>query len=170
MPSRRALLASLVAWTFVRPADPSVLGGRPLLDLGIGDGQTLAAVAPDGFTVGLDRTFAVLAPGSVNGEAGRLPFGDRCFATVLAADLVHHLDDDTLVTVFDEIRRVLGPGGRLVAWWYEQTSDTSPDAPRHTRSFESVSSVAQATGFTVERLDLVIAAPNSATVGLVGSV
>ncbi len=146
--SRWALRAILVkmgpmAFTWVRPADPSVLEGRPLLDLGTGDGQTLATlVRGPGLAVGVDRTIALLRPGSVNAEAGCLPFRDGCFETVLAADLFHHLDDGSLSLVLVELARVLRPGGRLVAWWYETASRDAPDAPRYPRRLEAVTSAA----------------------------
>lgn len=128
-----------MAFTWVRPADPNLLAGRPLLDLGTGDGQTLAALAPGGgLTVGVDSTIDLLRPGAVNAEADELPFSDRSFATVLAADLFHHLDDARLGAVIEEIARVLGPHGRLVAWWYEQAGRHAPDAPRYPRSLDAV--------------------------------
>ena len=95
-------------------------------------------VAGGGLVVGLDRSADLLRRGSVNAEADRLPFGAGAFATVLAADLFHHLDDGELVSVLGEIRRVLASGGRLVAWWYERAGIDAPDAPRFPRTFGDV--------------------------------
>ena len=157
-----------MAWAFVRPADPRVLAPRPLLDLGTGDGQTIDALAPDGFVVGVDRTLRLLRPGSVNASVLALPFGDATFQTVLAADLFHHLDDDDLAQTLREAARVLGPGGRLVSWWLEHTPDPSPDAPRHTRTFEAVAERVTGAGLRAAPLALDVASTNSATVGLLG--
>jgi SAM-dependent methyltransferase len=141
-----------------------VLDARPLLDLGTGDGQTREALAPDGFVVGVDSR--PLRRGDLAAFAHRLPFRDGAFATVLAADLFHHLDDTHLDATLEEIARVLRADGRLVAWWLESTPDTAPDAPRFCRTFEDV---ARRTDLRVERLELRVAAPNSATVGLLGT-
>ena len=158
-----------MTWAFVRPADPSVLAGRPLLDLGTGDGQTLRAVTSDGFRVGLDRSVSMLRGAGVPAVAGlaeALPFRDASFEVVLAADLIHHVPDEALAASLREIARVLRPGGQLVAWWYEHTRDTSPDAPRHTRPLESVMDAASAAGLVGAPLALESAVPDSPTVGL----
>jgi SAM-dependent methyltransferase len=159
-----------VAWAFVRPSDERILDGRPLLDLGTGDAQTRDALAPDGFVVGVDRTTSLLRAGDVGAFAHRLPFADGVFATVLAADLFHHLDDTHLAATLAEVVRVLRPDGVLVAWWYEHTPDTAPDAPRFSRPYEVVAEAARQAGLQVEALALTIAAPNSATVGLLGRI
>jgi SAM-dependent methyltransferase len=158
-----------VAWAFVRPSDPSVLEGRPLLDLGTGDGQTVAALAPDGLVVGVDRSFPLLRPGNVNALVDALPFRDASFRTVLAADVVHHVSAAELSRVVDEVVRVLRPGGRFVAWWLEDTADTAPDAPLFTRGYEEVALIASAAGLDPAPLAVDVAAPNSATVGLVAT-
>jgi len=124
-----------VPFTFVRPVDARVLDGRPLLDLGTGDGQTLRALVDDlRGVVTLDRS-TQLAP-MLAADALALPFGGGTFATVLAADLIHHVGD--LDALFAEIRRVLRPDGLLVAWWYAETPHQAPDAPRFPRSYDDV--------------------------------
>lgn len=142
-------------WSWVRPADPSVLRGRPLLDLGTGDGQTLAALVEDRrLVVGLDRSLDALRAGALTGiklrvcgEAGLLPFGEGAFATVLAGDLFHHLDDDRLREAITEAKRVLRAGGRLVAWWYESEARRAPGAPRFPRTHEAVAGIVEDAGF-----------------------
>lgn len=157
-------------FTFVRPADTRLLDERPLLDLGTGDGQTLRTLAPDlRDIVATDRSFDVLrsagVPRVVCAEAGTLPFVDDSFATVLAADLFHHIED--LEAVLSEIRRVLRPDGRLVAWWYERAAHGAPDAPRFPRSFEEVASHWPAARVRALDLEIVIGG-GPPTVGLLG--
>jgi SAM-dependent methyltransferase len=157
-----------VGWAFVRPKDATLLEGRPLLDLGTGDGQTLRALTHRfGVIVGLDADATLLRPGNVNAQSDALPFADGALAVVLAADLFHHLDDARLVATLAEIARVLRPRGRLIAWWYESTPDTSPDAPRYTRSFDQVA--AAVTDLRVEPLELETEVASSATVGILAT-
>lgn len=165
-------------WTWVRPADPAVLAGRPLLDLGTGDGQTLAALTGNvGFVVGIDRSEATLRAARRSGnprlavaDATALPFVDEAFATVLAGDLFHHLEDQRLGAVLMDAARVLRRGGSLCAWWYGAPSRQGPDAPGFPRSFDDVAAAATAAGFECGRLDLVTTtdAPPQ-TVGLVAA-
>jgi hypothetical protein len=71
--------------------------------------------------------------------------------------------------VIYEVVRVLRGGGKLVAWWLESTPDTSPDAPLFTRGYEEVALIASAAGLSPQPLALDVAAPNSATVGLLAT-
>lgn len=165
-----------MTWAWVRPADTSVLEGRPLLDLGTGDGQTLATlVGGDGLVVGVDRSIEALGAARshcvplVAAEAGDLPFRAEMFEVVVAGDLFHHLDDATLERVLGETRRILLPGGRLIAWWYEAPGRAAPDAPRYPRRFDEV--VALVKTFTIERLELEVSlASGPPTVGIVANV
>jgi ubiquinone/menaquinone biosynthesis C-methylase UbiE len=164
-----------VPWTFVRPADPSVLAGRPLLDIGTGDGQTVLAVAdPTGLVVGLERSLEALRVARRTGveravcaDAERLPVGSQRVAAVLAADLFHHLDRERLGRVLAEVHRVLVSGGRLVAWWYELPARPAPDAPRFPRPYEEIAGAVSRAGFgSVERLALSGGEEGPPTVGV----
>lgn len=166
-------------WTWVRPADPSVLEGRPLLDLGCGDGQTLATlVPPGGLVVGCDHRPGALRAASrsvrvalVAGDAGALPFVDGAFEVVLCGDLFHHLDDGSLMEALRGIRRVLRPGGRLVAWWFGAPGRGGPDVPAQPRPLEAVEAIARTAGLRdVRELAVVPVEPGPATVGLEGRV
>ena len=151
-----------VTFSWVRPADPRVLEGRPLLDLGVGDGQTLRTlIERRGLVVGADRSADALRAARhaevplVRSEAAALPFRDGSFATVLAGDLFHHLDEQDLEVVLHEARRVLALGGRLIAWWYATPGRPSPDAPRFPRSAAEVGRVASSAGYEPTRLELI---------------
>lgn len=164
----------------MRPTDPGVIHGRPLLDLGTGDGQTLKALMRGReLVVGLDRSLDALRAAGHTGikhrvcaDAHRLPFTDAIFATVLAGDLFHHLDEDRLALTLTEISRVLRPEGRLVAWWYERPGRDAPDAPRYPREYPVVAAGAGAAGFTsISPLELTSAVDaGPPTVGLVARV
>jgi SAM-dependent methyltransferase len=46
-------------------------------------------------------------------DVAALPFADSSFDKAVAADLVEHLDDETLTRMLAELRRVLVPGGTV---------------------------------------------------------
>lgn len=166
-----------MTWAWVRPADPTVLAGRPLLDLGTGDGQTLARlVRGRGLSVGVDRSPDALRAARQSGietlvcaVADALPFREDAFATVVAGDLFHHIDDSALDVVLDEIRSVLGPSGKLVAWWYERPGRPAPDAPRFPREVNGMRDALTGAGFREIRVLELVAdlEPIPPTVGVV---
>ena len=101
---------------------------RPVLDLGCGDGQFSQALRACGvieaIDVGLDFLLADLLAmrtrptiGRVRGDLVRLPFADRSFAAVLCNTVLSsfHGGDGGLDTALAEVRRVLRPGGALLA-------------------------------------------------------
>jgi ubiquinone/menaquinone biosynthesis C-methylase UbiE len=53
--------------------------------------------------------------------ATRLPFEDGAFDVVLTSHVLKHLDDETLLTSFREVVRVLRPGGRFLLWEFEKS-------------------------------------------------
>lgn len=148
-----------------------------MLDLGTGDAQTISALTPStGLVVGVDRSARVLRAArragltlAVEADAALLPFRDRTFETVLAADVLHHLADEALRHVLTEIRDVLLPSGRFVAWWYAASSRPAPDAPGYPRPLDVVMGAAAAVGLgAVEPLDLEVVLPGGPeTVGLI---
>jgi SAM-dependent methyltransferase len=102
---------------------------RPLLEIGCGEGANLlhlgsesdvAATAGGVARVGIDAfvrklAFAARRVPSARfacADAGRLPFADGSFATVLIRDLLHHLPEPR--TTIAEACRVLRPGGTFV--------------------------------------------------------
>ena len=91
--------------------------GRRVLELGCGNGKTLAAVARAELSVGLDHSFNALRrcpPGKaslVRGDVLGLPFQDGSFDTVLLFHVLEHLLEEERVAAVKEVIRVLGPGG-----------------------------------------------------------
>jgi ubiquinone/menaquinone biosynthesis C-methylase UbiE len=103
---------------------------RPTLELGCGTGRLLLPIARTGSPVtGLDRSSAMLAraamrarrlparqrPSIVRGDIRAIPFRRESFSLVIAAyGLIQSiLNDRDLAAVFDEMARVLAPGGRV---------------------------------------------------------
>lgn len=93
------------------------------LDIGCGTGAMLAALAglyPHARLCGLDLAFNMARNSArrlggdaliVNGDAGRLPFGDGTFDLVVSASTFQWVE--RLDRCFEECRRVLGRGGLL---------------------------------------------------------
>ena len=94
--------------------------GRPLLDLGAGDGlfAALAFAEPADCGVDLDPRVLLEARGRhahrhlLAGDATRLPFAAGAFATVVANSVLEHIPD--VDGALGECRRVLAPRGRLL--------------------------------------------------------
>ncbi|MEV6833874.1 class I SAM-dependent methyltransferase [Streptomyces sp. NPDC051133] len=118
---------SLVNAYYARPAMLALAGdvaGRRILDAGCGSGPLSAALRERGAVVtGIDVSAGMLALARrrLGDEAAlhvadlrdRLPFADGAFDDVVASLVLHYLEDwgPTLA----ELRRVLRPGGRLIA-------------------------------------------------------
>ena len=118
---------NLVNAYYERPAMLALLGdvtGRRILDAGCGSGPLTAALRDRGAVVtGIDASAGMLAlagrrlgedvPLHVVDLSDPLPFDDGAFGDVVASLVLHYLEDwgPTLA----ELRRVLRPGGRLIA-------------------------------------------------------
>jgi tRNA (cmo5U34)-methyltransferase len=97
-----------------------------LLDLGIGTGETLAAVLefhPGVAAVGVDKNDAMLAAAAqrLAGEFLELrvaelsePLPPGPFDLVVSALAIHHLDGPDKADLFGRVHEVLRPGGRFV--------------------------------------------------------
>jgi SAM-dependent methyltransferase len=120
------------AESFAGVANPFTLGGlapgERVLDLGSGAGMdSLVAaqmVGHRGSVTGIDMTPEMLAKARsaasemgasnvefVEGEVESLPFEDETFDAVISNGVIDLIPDKD--TVFSEINRVLGPGGRI---------------------------------------------------------
>jgi ubiquinone/menaquinone biosynthesis C-methylase UbiE len=108
-----------------------VAPGEAILDVGCGTG-TLAIVAkrlagPNGSVHGVDASPEMIARARMKAKragievefatavAETLPFQDARFDVVLTSMVIHHLPRDERQRCFREMRRVLKPGGRLLA-------------------------------------------------------
>lgn len=117
-----------------------------MLDIGCGRGALLRALDDqlhfDTPPAGVDFSRAALALAArgargargvpalrlVGGSASALPFRDGAFTLVTCGYLAKHLDDDELLTLFAETRRVLAPGGLAVVWEFGPSGDRRLDA------------------------------------------
>ncbi|WP_442945854.1 class I SAM-dependent methyltransferase [Nonomuraea sp. LPB2021202275-12-8] len=118
---------SIINAYIARPGIIALAGdvaGRRILDAGCGSGPLFAALRDRGAVVtGLDSSAGMLAVARrrlgddadlhVADVSQRLPFADSAFDDVVASLVLHYLEDwgPTLA----EMRRVLRPGGRLIA-------------------------------------------------------
>ena len=110
---RRAVLGALI-----RRA--GITSSRRVLDAGCGTGRNLQDYARLGPAAGVDPSASAVEFCRQRGlsdvtEAGveALPFEDGAFDVVFATDVLEHVDDD--VAAMRELRRVVAPGGTLVA-------------------------------------------------------
>jgi ubiquinone/menaquinone biosynthesis C-methylase UbiE len=117
---------NLINGYYMRPAIVNLAGdvaGRRILDAGCGSGPIAAALRDRGATVtGFDSSAGMLelarrrlgpdADLHLADLASPLPFPDGAFDDVIAALVLHYLEDWT--GPLAELRRVLRPGGRLI--------------------------------------------------------
>lgn len=102
---------------------PDLPAGCRVLELGCGDGKTLAAMRERGWrATGLDISREALrlcrssSGAEVNlilADAGRLPFRSKSFDAAFAFHVIGHLPEAERKTAACEAARVLYPGGRL---------------------------------------------------------
>ncbi|MFF4425085.1 class I SAM-dependent methyltransferase [Streptomyces sp. NPDC001549] len=118
---------NLVNAYYERPAMLALAGdvaGRRILDAGCGSGPLTAALRDRGAVVtGIDASAGMLALARRRLGEGvalhvadlrdRLPFADGAFDDVIASLVLHYLED--WGPALAELRRVLRPGGRLIA-------------------------------------------------------
>jgi SAM-dependent methyltransferase len=115
----RRLDEALADAAFLKPA---VSHGGVILDLGCGTGGYGAWLARrlTGAPVGIDASLQAARQALqrhpdgafVQGDAGRLPLATGCIAAAISLDVLHCLDRPE--RLFEEMARVLRPGGRAV--------------------------------------------------------
>jgi ubiquinone/menaquinone biosynthesis C-methylase UbiE len=134
---------SLWSWITRNQLLPFVLGradlGDHLLEIGAGPGAATAELRKRVARVTsleYDHAFAVRlaqknGAGVVQGDAAALPFPDRTFSSAVAILVLHHLRSSELQDrTFEEVHRVLQPGGRFLAFevpdgWFNRVIHTN---------------------------------------------
>ena len=101
-------------------------GGRRILEVGFGSGVTFLNLSRMYEEIhGLDLSASVEDVSGLfekkgirthlqNGSVMSMPYEDNFFNTVLLISILEHLKPSELVRAFEEIRRVLKPGGQVV--------------------------------------------------------
>ena len=84
-----------------------------VLDVGGRDGRTMSQLGVDnGVLVDVELSPRAAGVAYVQGSGTQLPLAERCADTVIALDVIEHIDDDAAFVA--ELVRVLKPGGQLV--------------------------------------------------------
>lgn len=131
------LLASLRARRADRLIPPALRGGA-ILDLGCGVHPAFLERTAFARRVGADRFVPREPPDGIafvacDLERGGLPFADASFEAVTMLAVVEHLGRARRVPLFDEIHRVLRPGGALVLTTPPPRTDRLHDLLRRAR-------------------------------------
>lgn len=131
-----------------------------VLDVGCATGGMMAALSGLGRFTGLDANpkaaeMARVKSGNpvVIGNATAMPFDDDAFDGVTALDVLEHIEDDAAAV--HEIRRVLKPGGPLIATvpCHPALYSGHDKALHHVRRYKRLQFIAllENAGFTIER-------------------
>lgn len=101
---------------------------KRVLDLGCGDGRHLIFLGRLGYEMyGVDSAPTALefskkrlnqenlCAGLICGDMSELPWPDEYFDAVISIKVIHHQNMDSIRKTFDEIHRVLRPGGYVLA-------------------------------------------------------
>src|SRR5690606_20303064 len=115
VPVHRALIRSAEARLFIQTEL-----FHPLLDIGCGDGHFASMVFSGPVDVGVDTDASQIAAAArrrayrlcLVANGARLPFASGSFASIMSNCVVEHIPD--VQAVFDEVSRLLRPGGRFV--------------------------------------------------------
>jgi SAM-dependent methyltransferase len=137
--------------------------GLRILDAGCGTGGTTQELGRYGDVFGIDLAWEALEPARLRGlqhlargSVERLPFAAQSFDVITSFEVIYHLGVANDRCAFEEMRRVLKPGGLLVVRlpghdWLRGAHDRLV----HTRHRYSPSEVRQklvSAGFSIEQL------------------
>jgi len=123
---RRQYQKSLITRAYWDRRDTAILKfvtGQKIIDLGCGEGITLAKIIkkfPHAAVIGVDNDPAKIAVCRQHrlpvkpGDITRLPFAGRTFDCALLIEVIEHLTPGQVRQALKEIRRILKPGGRLI--------------------------------------------------------
>lgn len=101
-------------------------GGKCILEIGFGSGVTFfnlhdiyQEIYGLDLTAGIDRIEGFFSKRSIrtnlqNGSVLQMPYADDSFDAVLLISILEHLQPEEQPTAFQEIKRVLKPGGQVV--------------------------------------------------------
>ncbi len=136
-------LRALVRWTW-RTHTQTVSGA--ILDIGCGTGANLAMINEEAEATGIDYSEAALKRCRERGltrlaqaDAGSLPFASDAFDGVLMMDVLYHRDVSDVGGALSEAKRILRPGGVLLAnvpayqWLYSTHDKAIHTGHRFTR-------------------------------------
>ena len=132
---------------------PRIRPGRPVLDIGCGDGfmmslcrhrgQLVTGIDPELRAVELARLklrdYGTLGP--VLGGAESLPFIAGSFGTAVMADVIEHLREPAVC--LREVTRVLEPDGRLLVTTPKWRPDRMWDPENHVREYKAAELAAE---------------------------
>ena len=116
--------------------------GRKVLDIGGGAGNMAHHLAHYGRVIGIDTNGRPLAVAGQRGlevlqsTGDLLPFADNSFDLIALLDTVEHIPDE--IGVFEECRRVLKPGGKLIVtvpafmWLWSYNDEINAHQRRYT--------------------------------------
>lgn len=112
---QRSIGAGGIPQRIVRHVPP---GRSRTLDVGAGAGHTGRMWPKEASYIPLDEDRTMLRAGgrmmAVQSDATELPFVDGCMDVVLCKQVSHHIPDELLDRLFQEIRRVLRKDGRFI--------------------------------------------------------
>ncbi len=114
-------ILTLNRYTIERHLEQTVIptADDKILDVGCGTGRYAALFGDHYFGIDNNPQYIEFAkrhaPGKFSvGDGKRINFPNDTFSYVISVGVFHHLDDETIMTITKEMKRVLRPGGRIL--------------------------------------------------------